>query len=47
MIICAATAYVFNDSILEIFEAGMDNYLAKPISNEKLENILKVYNVIE
>jgi len=34
MVICAATAYVFNEKILEIFEAGMDDYLAKPISNE-------------
>jgi CheY-like chemotaxis protein len=31
MKIIAATAYVFNEKIREVFECGMDDYLAKPI----------------
>jgi CheY-like chemotaxis protein len=31
MRIIAATAYAFNEKILMVFEAGMDDYLAKPI----------------
>jgi CheY-like chemotaxis protein len=47
MKIVAATAYAFNEKIQECFAAGMDNYLAKPVDVDKLEEILKLYNIIE
>ena len=31
MIICAATAFVFNEKIQEVRDAGMDDYLPKPL----------------
>ena len=40
MKIVAATAYVFNEKIIEVFKAGMDAYLPKPIPNDKLKEIL-------
>ena len=47
MPIVAVTAYAFNEKILEVFKAGMDDYMAKPTTIEKLEVILKRYKIIE
>ena len=40
MPIVAVTAYAFNEKILEVFKAGMNGYLPKPIPNDKLKEIL-------
>lgn len=41
--IVALTAYADQDSARQCFEAGMDNFLEKPIRREKLYNILHQY----
>ncbi len=40
MPIVAVTAYAFNEKIREVFKAGMNAYLPKPIPNDKLKEIL-------
>ncbi len=46
MTIVAATAYAFNENIQKVFDAGMDDYLSKPLSlvkvKETVDKVLKI-----
>ncbi len=51
MTIVAATAYAFNDNIQKVFDAGMDEYLSKPLSLQKIketvDRVLKGLSKVE
>ncbi len=43
MKIVAVTAYAFNEKVKEVYEAGMDDYLPKPINVSAVKGTLKKY----
>ncbi len=43
MIICAATAYAFNENIKKVYDAGMDEYLSKPLDVDKVRAMVDKY----
>jgi len=43
MIIVAATAFAFNEKIQEVYDAGMDDYLPKPLRIDAIRKVLKKY----
>jgi len=43
MTICAATAYAFNENIKKVYEAGMDEYLSKPLDVDKVRAMVDKY----
>jgi len=51
MTIVAATAYAFNENIQKVFDAGMDDYLSKPLSLQKIretvDRVLKGVSNVE
>ena len=46
MIIVAATAFAFNEKIKEVYAAGMDDYLPKPLSLEAVRNTIKKWSSV-